>query len=412
MNYKKRLIEAKLLNLAGQFPVLALTGGRQVGKSTLLAHLYGQKMRRVVFDPVVDVENARQDPELFLTLNQPPIILDEIQYAPELVPVIKRRVDDLPGKNGLFFVTGSQQLAVIKTISESLAGRAAMVDLAGMALAEILETTHEQGALLRILAQPQMPQELTLTSVSSPPLFDLLFRGGYPRTLDLDEGGTVTWFDSYLKTYVERDIRTLGNIDDLQLFTRFVKLCAQMTAREVNHSQLGREIGVDPKTARRWLAMLKASYQWFELPAFSGNVTKRLSQKVKGHFSDVGFAAFLASIFSPAALAAHPLLGQLFETYAVSEIAKRLQTLPATPMMYHWRSFGGAEVDMVIEKDGYFWPIEIKLAARPSPRDTRGLDAFAATYPRLRIPCRLIISGGDAAYKLDRRTWVVPVTRL
>lgn len=410
MKYLPRLLESKLFKFSKQFPVLVLNGARQAGKSTLLDHLLGKTMRRVVFDPVVDVENARQDPELFLSLNPPPIILDEIQYAPELLPVIKRIVDERPDQNGLYFITGSQQFSVIKKVSESLAGRAAMLELHPMSLAEIAGRAQHAGVLMDILTQGKLPAVPPIVPPPSKPLTQYLFKGGYPRTLTLDHDTAVAWFDSYLKTYVERDIRTLGDIGDLQTFSRFTRLCAQLTAQEINHSHLGREIGVDPKTAKTWLAVLKASYQWLELPAYSGNATKRLSGKPKGHFSDAGFACFLSSIHSPVNLASHPLVGNLFETYVVGEIIKTLQRLPSMPALHHWRTQGGAEVDLVIEHDGVFWPIEIKFAARPTPRDCRGLQAFAETYPHLKIGGQLVISGGESSYRLNQDTLVIPVT--
>lgn len=412
MKYLPRILESKIIKFSKQFPVVILNGARQTGKSTLLDHLFGKSLRRVVFDPVIDVENARQDPELFLSLNPPPIILDEIQYAPELLAVIKRMVDQRRGENGLYFITGSQQFSVMKSVSESLAGRAVLLDLHTMSLAEIEERASAPGILIDILSQGQLPAKLPVVQPSRVSLLQRLFKGGYPRTLDMDTAATTAWFDGYLKTYVERDIRTLGDIGDLQTFSRFTRLCAQLTAQEINHSQLGREIGIDPKTARAWLAMLKSSYQWIELPAYSGNAIKRLSEKPKGHFSDAGFACFLSSIHSPTSLASHPLVGHLFETYVIGEILKSLQRLPSMPAIYHWRTHGGAEVDLLIEQDGLFWPIEIKFASRPALKECRGLQAFAETYPRLKIGGRLILTGGEISYRLNETTLVVPVTLL
>jgi predicted AAA+ superfamily ATPase len=410
MEYKHRYLEDKILRLARAFPVITLCGARQAGKSTLLDHLFGQTVPKVVFDPVIDVLDARRDPELFFKLHPPPIILDEIQHAPELVPVVKRIVDERPGENGLFFITGSQQFSVVRAISESLAGRTAMLDLPTMGSGEIYGAPPDDGTFPALLENPNQDILKLKPRTGTQNLPSLIFKGGYPRTLDMDIESSVAWFDGYLKTYIERDIRTLGAVGDLHSFTRFVKLCAQLTAREVNYSQLGREIGMDLKTAKSWLSMLKASYQWFELPPYSGNTIKRLSGKPKGHFSDTGFASFLSAVFSPAALVSHPLFGHLFETYAVGEILKKLQVLPAMPALHHWRAHSGAEVDLLIEKDGWFWPVEVKLAARPSLRDARGLNAYEETYPKSRVALRIVISGGDEVYYLDKRTVVIPVT--
>lgn len=412
MRYRKRIIEGKLVKLFEQFPAVVLTGARQVGKSTLLDHLFGDRIRKFVFDPVVDIGNARQDPELFLTINPPPLILDEIQYVPELVPVIKRLIDERPGQNSLYLITGSQQLSVIKAISESLAGRAALLDLPAMSYKEISETVDTPSLLVQLLTSEKIPNDLPRTVTCGRNLTSLIVKGGYPRTLEQDEATALVWFESYLKTYVERDIRTLGNIEDLQLFTRFTKLCAQLSAQEINYSHLGREIGVDPKTAKAWLSILQASYQWLEIPSYSSNITKRLSEKPKGYFTDVGFACYLGSIFSSDSLMSHPLFGHFFETYVIEEVLKYMQYLPVAPTMYHWRAHGGAEVDLIIEKDGKFWLLESKLASRPPLKGLRGVKAFAETYPKNKIAMNIIISGGTEIYRLDEKSIVVPVTAL
>lgn len=424
MKYRERILEQKIVKLFQAFPVVVVNGARQTGKSTILNHLFGATMKSVVFDPVIDVGNARADPELFLSLNPPPIILDEIQYCPDLMPAIKRRVDRSPGRNGLYLITGSQQFSVIRAIGESLAGRAALLTLAPFSLAEIAEEKGvarggliaglmERGGVAGRAAEIASNIAGDAAPIAGPAgIAGAIFRGGYPRTLDMADDTATAWFEGYLRTYVERDIRTLGDVGDMQAFSRFVRLAAQLTAQEINLSHLGREIGIDPKTARAWLAILKASYQWTELAAYSGNATKRISEKPKGHFTDTGFACYLASIFSRDSLASHPLFGALFESAVVCEAHKQLAALPAMPAAYHWRSHGGAEVDMVVEKDGLFWLLEAKLAARPGPGDARGMRAFCETYPGSPIAGRIIVSGGEECYALDSDTIVVPFAML
>lgn len=409
MKYRKRIIEEKILKIYKQFQSVIVNGARQTGKSTLLDHLFGNELKRIVFDPVIDIGNARQSPELFLSLNPPPVILDEIQYVPELIPVIKRMVDEKRGTNGLFLITGSQQFSVIKAISESLAGRAAVIELPQMSCREIEERCDRPSLLIEALNPDRTFKKSDAPKIGSQNPAKLIFRGGYPNTMELDEDYLSVWFESYLKTYVERDIRTLGDVDDQQTFTRFVKLAAQLSAQEINHSHVGREIGVDPKTAKKWLSILKASYQWLEIPAYSGNTTKRLSEKPKGYFSDTGFACYLSSVFSADSLSAHPLFGNFFEAYAVGEIIKTLQYLPAQPAVYHWRSYAGAEVDLIIEKDGYFTLIEIKLSMRPSLNDLRGMKAFQETYPQNKIAGRIVLHSGAEMFMLDKSTIAMPV---
>lgn len=421
MIYHRRHVESNLRRLAQRFPVVALAGARQTGKSTLLGHLFGDGAEVVVFDPVTDVGGAREDPELFLQLHRPPLILDEIQHAPELLPAIKRRVDAQPGQKGQYLMTGSQQFAVLRGVQESLAGRALMLDLPPMSRAELadeLADDRSAGLVAALYADDPPRDAWTLLarlqaagtpSVPRGNLFERLYRGGFPGLLDFDTADIPAWFDSYLRTYVERDVRTLRDVERPHDFTRLLRLMAALTAQEVNASQLGRDIGVNPKTAGAWLDILEASFQAVRLPAYSGNTVKRISGRPKLHLADTGFACMLQAVSSPRALAAHPALGALFESYAVTEILKQSRALVTPPRAWHWRTAAGAEVDLLLERDGRLVPIEVKLSGRPSRRDLSGLRAFAATYPDGGVGPRIIIHGGSELALVDEETVAVPI---
>src|SRR3990167_1403699 len=230
----------------------------------------------VVFDPIIDVEGARSDPDLFLNNRPPPVILDEIQYVPELVPAIKRRLDKNK-KPGLYLITGSQQWEVMKSLAESLAGRAVFVDLQGFSLKE-LNQEGEKGKpwLERWLENPGDSKVLEGKKGECKfSLFEQLWRGWLPETQFLPRDVIGAFHEAYVRTYIERDVRQLAEVSDVQLFHRFFRLCAALTAQEVNYSQLGRDIGINPQTASRWLRILTATFQWFEVPAWSGNIIKR-----------------------------------------------------------------------------------------------------------------------------------------
>jgi len=216
------------------------------------------------------------------------------------------------------------------------------------------------------------------------------------------------FFSSYLRTYIERDVRLMLDADDWQQFGRFVQLTAALTAQEINHSQIGREIGVTPQTARRWLAVLKATFQWFEIPAWHGNTVKRISSKPKGYIADTGLACRLARITSSDALGGHPLCGALFETAVISEIRKLMAPLARKAACYHWRIHSGSEVDLILERDGMLYPIEIKLNSRPSRKDTRGIRAFRETYPKLPIAPGLLIAPAEQLEKISENEATVP----
>ncbi len=406
--YINRSTSEKLIKLSGAFPVVVITGARQVGKSTLLEHLFRDKADIVVFDPVIDIENARQDPELFLNNHPTPIVLDEIQYAPELIPVIKRRVD----KNrspGQYIITGSQQWGVLKAMSESLAGRCVFLDLASLSLNEI---SRKHDGRTFISAWLNSPSDFLLSSPERlpivEPLYKLLWKGWMPETQFIDQDLIPDFYSAYIRTYIERDVRLLANISDFQLFGRFVRLLAALSGQEINYSQLGRELGLSPKTAGTWLDILVATFQWFEIPSYSGNTVKRISGRPKGYISDTGLACMSQAISTPSAIGSHPNMGALFETAVVGEIKKQISILSPKPNLYHWRSHGGGEVDLIIERDGLFYPIEIKLKSNPSRKDTTGISSFRKTYPRLKIEKGLVMCPSERIIQLSESDYAVP----
>ncbi|OAI47985.1 hypothetical protein AYO45_05400 [Gammaproteobacteria bacterium SCGC AG-212-F23] len=408
MKYQKRLLEAKLYQLSKHFPVLVVTGARQVGKSTLLRHLLPKTVEHITFDPLIDIGNARQDPELFLDHLQRPVILDEIQYSPALLSVIKRRVDENKIA-GQYWITGSQNFSVLKNISESLAGRAAVLSLYPMTLSERYD--HATAWFVDFLKNPQTfltQLNHRILPEKSETLAAVLWKGGYPGLLELDENLQADALDSYLHTYIERDVRLLADINDLQDFSRFVQLLANLTAQEINCSQLGRDVGISSQTAKRWLNLLKDTYQWIELPSYSGNTIKRISTKNKGYFVDTGMACHLMHISTPNALLGHPRLGALFETYVVNDLLRQLPLMHGKPAVYHWRSHGGAELDLLLEIDNIYYPIEIKCKTRPTLADTHGIQAFRETYPDLKFAPALVICAVEKIQALGKNCFAVP----
>lgn len=406
--YYKRILSDKTRKLFNSFPIVVISGARQVGKSTLVSRLFQDVADHVVFDPVIDVENAREDPELFLNNHATPLILDEIQYAPELLPVIKRRVDS-NRKPGLYLLTGSQQWGVMKNIAESLAGRAVFLDLEGFCLAEIGESIEGQSWLWHWLNDQEefitrSPSRLAHTR----PVYEQLWRGWLPEVQFLDAEVVPDYYQSYQRTYIERDVRVMAEISDLQLFGKFVRLASALSGQEINYSHLGRELGLTPKTSARWIDILRSTYQWFEIPSYSGNTIKRVSGKPKGYISDTGFMCASQVISTPEAIGGHPLWGPLFETAVIAEIRKMASIMAPTPAVYHWRSHGGAEVDILIEWNGVFFPIEIKSSSRPGKKDLSGIQAFRNTYPTLQVAKGLVIAPCEKFMQLSEEDYVLP----
>ena len=405
--YHQRILTNRLHRLFSVFPVVVVTGARQVGKSTLLDNTLGQDMDTVVFDPVIDVENARQDPELFLNNRLPPVILDEIQYAPELIPAIKRRVDR-DRRPGQYILTGSQQWGVLRSVAESLAGRTVFLDIEGFSLAEAADFGNQLW-LDKWLADPvtffnqtpgRLPQNITL--------YEQLWRGFLPEAQFIPLDTVPDFHTAYQRTYIERDVRLMADISDWQLFGRFIRLAAALTGQEINYSQLGRELGLTPQTAKRWIDILQATFQWFEVPAFSGNAIKKVSNKPKGYIADTGLACAGQAISTPSAIGGHPLWGALFETACVTEIRKQCSFLSPHPQIYHWRAYAGTEVDIIIECNGRFYPIEIKAGSNPSRRDTSGLTAFRKRHPELNIAKGLVLAPIERPLQLSENDYALP----
>lgn len=405
--YIHRFLEKRIKKLFDNFSCIVISGARQVGKSTLLQHLYPE-IPCFVFDPIHDIQNARGDPELFLNNNPPPLILDEIQYAPELVPVLKRRIDQSK-KPGQYILTGSQQWGVLKQVSESLAGRAILVHLDSFCLAEIAKKPPSLLWLERWLENPDSFLEkknyrLELQHTT----YEQLWRGFLPETNFLDLDLIPDYHYSYQSTYIEKDIRLLADISNLPLFGRFVRLAAALTSQEINYSQLGREIGLTPQTAKRWLDLLSQTFEWFVIPAFSNNNIKKISLKPKGYFSDTGQVCFSQMISTKDTIAGHPLWGALFENAVVCEIKKQCSFISTPPQMYHWTLHSGAECDLILEKDGKFYPIEIKAKTRPSLSDIKGLQAFRKNHPHLNVQKGLVVSTSEDAYAITENDVVIP----
>ena len=407
MEYRIRHAEAKLAKMAEHFKAILLTGARQVGKTTLLRHLLPD-VKAIVFDPVQDIHGARQDPDLFLENFPPPLILDEIQYAPELLPSLKRKADqiDTPGQ---YFLTGSQNLSLLKSVAESMAGRVGVLSLQAMTAYELAGQGQLPGWLGLYLDEPAcLPSHFSGRLADMSPLARFLWRGSLPGLLGMPDEIVPDYLRSYVQTYIERDIRLLEDIRELSSFGRFIGLAGALSGQEVNASQLGRDVGITPVTARRWLDLLTNTFQWLDVFPYHGNTIKRLSGKRKGFLRDTGLACHFQRISSPDALAVSPMLGAMFESWVVNEIHKQFVTLPVAPQAYHWRTNGGAEVDLILERDGKLYPIEVKCRTHLAKTDTRGLRAFRETYPGCRIMDGLIVYAGEECRRVDDHTLALP----
>lgn len=400
----ERHLQNKITQMAEYFKVIMLVGARQVGKSSLLGHLFPH-LQHLTFDPYTDQFGAKADPDQFLKNFPTPIILDEVQYVPQLLSAIKRFADQSP-QNGQYFLTGSQNFSLLKNAAESMAGRVGIVELNGVTHFEKIGRPDKHW----LKGYLESPTTFFSSLMPAPreSVYDKIWRGSLPGVLSLDESFVPDFLSSYIKTYLERDIRVFEEISDMEKFDRFIRLCAALTAQEINDSEFGRNIGVSAPTINRWRIRLQAGYQWMEIPPYFGNTIKRLVKKPKGYFCDTGLACHLMRIPSPLSLAAHPALGALFESYCARMIATLCTTLPGAPGIYHWRSNGGAEVDLVLDYNGWLYPIAIKCKTIVSRRDASGIQAFRQTYTSSRIAPGVILYTGEHTFKMTDDVIAVP----
>lgn len=409
--YCSRFLENHVLRLTKSFPIVLVTGARQVGKTTLLRHLAssaggeGGKVERayVSLDEFGPATLAQEDPDLFLQRHPPPLLIDEVQNAPGLLAALKPRVDQATqegGSAGLYWLTGSQHFPLMKEVSESLAGRVAVVELSGLSQAE------EEGR--KPAEHPFRPDRVgDGASAHVLDVFERIVRGSFPRFVQADPPPVDTFYGSYLQTYLERDVRSMASIADLAAFRRFLRLAAARVGQLVNFSDLGRDVGVASSTISDWMSILEASYQIVLLRPYYANLGKRQVKTPKLYFRDTGVAAYLGGWTSAATASAGAMAGELLENYVVMEVFKSWEHRGKTPPLWFYRTRDGREVDLLIEEDGRLFPVEIKLTARPTRRDLKGIHALRSTRADVGAGAVVCMTSGD--FPLDEENRALPV---
>ncbi len=381
----ERHLTPLLTTLAAQYPVLYLTGPRQSGKTTLAKRCFPE-FRYVSLEELQEREQATLDPKGFLGRFKGArgVILDEVQRAPDLLSYIQSEVD--AERSGPYVLTGSQNFLLSEKINQSLAGRTAILELLPFSVAEMAKRPAID--LEQWVAGPP------IAGFESRGLDPLLFSGFYPRIHDkaLEPG---RWYDGYIRTYVERDLRTLAGIGDLDAFTRFLSLCAGRTGQLVNYSSLGSDAGISHVTAQKWLSVLRASYILEFLAPYHTNFSKRIVKSPKMHFLDTGLLCRLLGIHDASSLATHPLRGAIFESFVVSEVRKSLLNRGIRPNLYFWRTSGGQEVDLLIESGSALVPVEVKSSSTLHSEFFRGLEQFCSLSGS---GAGVLVHGGEADY--------------
>ena len=405
--YIARSMEKTLGEMAEHFPVVVLSGARQTGKTTLARRWMegpGGKAGYVTLDHPKERELARRDPELFLQEHPEPAVIDEVQYAPELFPHIKMRVD-AGGGTGRYVLTGSQLFRLMRNAGESLAGRAGLLTLHGLTRAE--REGYEEEPFLPG-GRRMTPAKGTETERS---LFETILRGGMPK-LAADPGlSAETYFAGYVQTYLERDIRDLRAVKDEGKFFRFLGCAAARTGQELNLSELGRDAGVDMKTAEQWVSLLVTSGLAFLLQPWSGNTTKRFVKRPKLYFLDTGLACYLSLWNDAGALSRSAMAGAMMETHVVGEVVKELSNRgrDARSRLAYYRDHSGREIDLLVMEGGMFHPVEIKKSAEPGKDAVRHFKALEEAVGAARVGEGAVVCLAGKGYVLDGKNRVVPV---
>jgi hypothetical protein len=368
MDYIKREIEDVIQQSAAGFKTILVTGARQTGKSTLLRHLF-PGVREVSFDDPFMEEQAKNNPDMFMMLNEPPVFFDEIQYVPSLFRYIKIACDNSNDK-GLYYLSGSQPFKLMDMISDSLAGRVAVLELAPLSLREMMRSDCNTP----FLPTMEYVKERHHEARKPDNIWAIIHRGGYPEMQNPD----VDWgmfFSSYIKTYLERDVRELAAVQDLDAFRRFMVACAARTGQMLNYSNIADEVGKDANTIKSWMSVLEASGIIYILEPFSNSALKRVIKTPKLYFRDTGLAAYLTRWLSAETLANGAMSGAFFETFVISEIIKSYSNrgLDYRYFVSYYRGKDKkrtkkngevvreeAEINFIIEQNGVLYPIEIK----------------------------------------------------
>ena len=404
MRYIARNLEKVVLEVTKEYPVVLVTGPRQVGKTTMLQKLMeGTDRNYVSLDDLNERNLAKTDPEMFLQLHKPPILIDEVQYAPELFVYIKIHVDKYHNA-GDFWLTGSQVFKRMSGIQESLAGRVAVLSLTSLSQAEICGGEMQPFTLdIEKLSARRKERTEADTGV----IFDRIFRGSMPAIVSEKNSNSQIFYSSYLTTYIERDVREVSDAIDSLTFLHFITAVAARCGQILNIAEIARDADINQKQAKNWLGVLETLGLIFYLHPYSNNMLKRLVKTPKLYFYDTGMVCYLTKWSSAETLQSGAMNGAILENYVVAEIRKTYVNCGKDPYMYYYRDKDAREIDIILEHDGVLNPIEIKKSANPGSeliKVFKLLDKSSAKRSKGAVVCMK-----PELSAIDRENYIIPV---
>lgn len=406
MAYINRAMEATFKRMAQEFSVVLLTGPRQVGKTTMLKRLAeaeGVNREYVTLDDITEREMAKNDPKLFLQLHKPPVFIDEVQYAPELFPYIKIYVDEHQ-QAGDFWLTGSQIFKLMDSVQESLAGRVCLLHMSPLSQAEACGCTSEP---FTVDFERLLMRSKAVAPASIQKIFERIWRGGMPAIVSGVKKEQAAVYSSYISTYIDRDVKEIADRVDSFKFLNFVTVVAALTSQMMNYKTIADAVEISVPTVKNWLNILERLGIIFYLHPYSNNLLKRMVTKPKLYFYDSGLVAYLTKWTDSETLMNGAMSGAILENFVVSEIVKSYQNAGLEPFIYYYRDKDNKEIDIVLERNGTLYPLEVKKTMMPDKRWTNVFGVLDKTSLKRGTGGILCLSDKFTAF--DRDNLIIPV---
>lgn len=402
MNYINRILEKHIIETAKEYACILITGPRQVGKSTLIKHLYdNNQINFITLDDISNRQLAKNDPKMFLTINKPPIFIDEIQYAPELFSYIKIEIDN-GASPGSYIISGSQSFKLMNLDKESLAGRIAIINMSTLSQSEIYNyDSHPFQININKLI------DTNHSSLDINKIYERIFNGSMPALVSGKYSNRNLYYGSYVSTFIEKDISEEIKSIDKFLFSDFIRACACRVSQVLNIHSIAADIGMSDDTAKRWLYVLEKSQIIYFIHPYTNNLLKRTIKTPKMYFFDTGLVIYLTKHSSPEVLINDSMSGAILENYVINEIIKSYRNELEEPLVYYYRDTNGNEIDLCIIYDNEIHPIEIKKTSNPNVKMVKAFKLL--NNLNIKKSTGAIICFADNISAIDKDTLILPV---